>query len=130
MQKKFHTSAGLSEAEIALKNWGIKYKKQPDGSILVPGDLIISKRGLTSLPDLSKVTVVGSFSCAINQLTSLKGAPRIVRGNYYCHSNQLTSLNWAPSTITGDFYCTNNKLISLESGPQFVGGNFMCSITS
>ena len=41
MQKKFHTSAGLSEAEIALKNWGIKYKKQPDGSILVPRGLII-----------------------------------------------------------------------------------------
>jgi len=36
----------LSEAERALKGWGIKYKKQPDGSILVPGHLDISGRGL------------------------------------------------------------------------------------
>jgi len=118
----------LSEAEEALKSWGIEYSKQPDGSILVPEDLDISAKGLTRLPNLSSVKVLGYFSCHDNQLTSLKGAPRSVGGNFYCSFNQLTSLEHAPQTVGGHFFCSFNQLPSLEHAPQTVGGNFVCSI--
>ena len=32
------------------------------------------------------------FSCSYNQLTSLQGAPSVVKGDFYCYSNKLTSL--------------------------------------
>jgi len=116
----------LSEAEQALKDWGIKYKKQPDSSILVPGDLDISGRGLTKLPDLSSVKVGGDFFCFNNQLTSLEHAPHTVGGGFYCSDNLLTSLEHAPHTVGGDFYCYNNQLTSLEHAPHTVGGDFYC----
>ena len=51
----------------------------PDGFV-IKGDLDLSGKGLTKLPDLSKVIVEGSFRCQNNQLTSLQGAPQEVGG--------------------------------------------------
>lgn len=89
------TGNSVSEAEQALKSWGIEYAKQPDGSILVPGSLDISGKGLTRLPNLTSVKVGGGFYCDNNQLTSLEGTPHTVGGHFYCHDNQLTSLEGA-----------------------------------
>ncbi|MBQ9270858.1 MAG: hypothetical protein IJ218_01145 [Alphaproteobacteria bacterium] len=44
----------------------------PDGFV-IKGDFDLSDKGLTKLPDLSKVIVEGSFRCHNNQLTSLQG---------------------------------------------------------
>jgi len=110
-----------------LKDWGIKYKKQSDGSLLVPGDLDISCKGLTKLPDLSAVLVGGNFSCHDNQLTSLKGAPHSVGDDFSCSHNQLTSLEHAPRSVGAGFYCNNNQLTSLEHAPYSVGGGFSCN---
>jgi len=116
-----------SEAEQALKGWGIKYKKQSDGSLLVPGDLNISNRSLTKLPNLSSVKVGGHFYCHKNKLTSLKGAPHSVGGGFYCFDNQLTSLEYAPHSVGGSFYCFDNQLTSLQHAPRSVAGSFSCS---
>jgi len=128
MKNRFQKAATepLSEAEEALKSWGIEYAKQPDGSILVIGDLDISGRGLTKLPNLSSVKVVGNFYCHKNKLSSLEHAPQSVGGNFYCFDNQLTSLMGAPHTVGDDFLCNKNKLSSLEHAPQSVGGDFYC----
>ena len=78
MIKWFNNAApvALSEAECALRDWGIKYQKNPDGSILVPGDLVISGLKLKQLPDLSSVEVLGHFNCSDNALKSLIGCPQ------------------------------------------------------
>jgi hypothetical protein len=65
----------LSEAEQALKAWGIKYEKKPEGTLFVPSNLDINHRGLTKLPDLSSVIVGGNIYCFNNRFTSLEGAP-------------------------------------------------------
>lgn len=123
----FNSSAPpLSEPEQALKNLRVEYHKQPDGTIVVPGDINLSSKRLTQLPDLSTVIVKGSFYCYNNQLTNLKGAPRSVGGNFSCHNNQLTSLDHAPQSVRGDFYCYDDGLTSLEGAPQTVGGDFYC----
>ena len=67
----------ISLCEQNLKSWGIEYYKQKDGLLVVPGNLNISNRDLTELPDFSTVVVKGNFSCLHNKLTSLKGAPRM-----------------------------------------------------
>jgi len=120
------TGNSVSEAEQALKDWGIEYAKKPDGSILVPGNLDICNKGLTKLPNLSSVKVEGGFFCSGNQLTSLKGAPRAVGGHCACCDNQLTSLEGAPHTVGGGFHCYNNQLTSLDGAPHTVGGSFYC----
>jgi len=130
MKNQFQKAATdpLSEAEQALKDWGIEYAKKPDGSILVPGRLDISSKGLTRLPDLSRVSVGGDFWSSNNSLTSLRGVPQSVGGNFYCSDNQLTSLEGAPQSVGGGFYCYKNQLTSLHHAPQFVAGDFSCSL--
>ena len=99
----------------------------PDGFV-IKGDLDLSGKGLEKLPDLSKVTIEGNFSCSGNKLTSLEGAPKEVGGNFDCSRNQLTSLKGAPEKVGGDFSCFENQLTSLEGAPKEVGGDFSCYI--
>ena len=103
----------LSKLKAKIK--GIKYLPfEQDGKtynlydlpkgFVIEGDLDLSNKGLTELPDLSEVVVNGDFSCANNKLTSLKGAPKEVGGDFSCAHNQLTSLEGAPKEVGGDFY--------------------------
>lgn len=63
--------------EKALMDLKVSYKKLEDGRLYVPGNLNISNKDLTVLPDLTNVVVEGNFSCVKNHLTSLKGAPQM-----------------------------------------------------
>jgi hypothetical protein len=63
--------------EQTLIDMKVSYKKLEDGRLYVPGNLNISNKDLTVLPDLSNVVVEGNFSCVKNHLTSLKGAPQM-----------------------------------------------------
>ncbi len=116
-----------------LKNLGLIYQ---DGkfydiynlpkNFVVKGNLDLSDMGLTELPDLSTVTVLGSFYCFGNQLTSLVGAPKSVGGDFWCYNNKLTSLVGAPESVGGWFDCDNNQLTSLVGAPKSVGRDFYC----
>ncbi len=89
------------------------------------GDFYCSYNKLTSLKGAPKI-VKGGFSCSFNKLTSLEGAPKIVEGDFYCGHNKLTSLKGSPKIVEGDFNCFNNKLTSLEGAPKEVNGDFYC----
>ena len=95
----------LSKLKAKIK--GIKYLPfEQDGisynlynlpkGFVIKGNLYLSHKGLTELPDLSEVVVKGDFNCSGNQLTSLEGAPKEVGGSFYCSNNQLTSLVGLP----------------------------------
>jgi hypothetical protein len=117
MKQEFNkASSSLTEAEIALKEWGCRYEKQEDGTIYVRGSLDLKEKGLAQLPDLSNVVVEGWFECGFNNLTSLKGAPRECR-NFCCSGNKLESIEYAPR-VTALFYCINNNLTHLEPMPE------------
>ncbi len=125
MQKNFNLAAeAISEAELALNSWGVEYTRQPDGSLLVPGSLNLSGKGLTHLPDLSNVTVAGDVDCNSNQLISLDGAPQ-TRGNFHCVGNRLTTLKGAPQNPRS-LFCDHNQLTSLQYAPQSVACAFSC----
>jgi hypothetical protein len=108
--------------EYEIKNYTIN----PDGSVDVDGDVVLSYCGLTKLP-LKFGKVTGYFFCYRNQLTTLEGSPREVGGGFYCDNNQLTALEGSPREVGGDFYCHRNQLTTLEGGPREVGGDFYCS---
>ena len=101
-------------------------KNLPKGYV-IDGDVDLSEKGLTELPDFSKIKVKGYFDCSENQLTDLKGAPSTVGGGFHCYKNQLTTLEGAPSEVGGTFNCSSNQLTTLEGVPIEVNGYFDCS---
>ena len=116
--KEFFWTASVEEINKVLS-------VLPDGYEL-DCDVDLSERCLTELPDFSKFIVNGDFSCALNNLETLKGAPREVGGNFYCDDNLLTCLRGAPRKVSGDFCCQRNQLTNLEGAPREVGGKFRC----
>ena len=91
-----------------------------------PRNFSCFNNNLTSLEGAPSV-VKGNFSCFNNNLTSLEGAPSAVKGDFYCSYNNLTSLEGAPSVVKGVFSCSNNKLTSLQGAPSAVKGDFYCT---
>ena len=95
----------------------------PDGYEL-DCDVNLSGRGLTELPDFSRIVVNGEFDCDNNKLTTLKGAPKEVKRSFYCNKNQLISLEGSPSIVGWGFYCYDNPLKSYKGKPDKIGGKF------
>ena len=100
-----------------------------ENGVFIFKSIDLSNLGLTELPKefrQIKYKCSGNFYCSYNNLTSLEGAPTLVRGHFYCGYNKLTSLEGAPSSVGGSFYCPGNKLTSLQGAPTSIHGNFYC----
>lgn len=68
---------------------------------------------------------VQGFYCYSNNLTTLKGGPKIVK-NMNCDGNNLTTLEGAPKNVIVSFSCANNNIITFEGAPEQVGDEFRC----
>ncbi len=61
-------------------------------------------------------------------LTSLKGAPKIIKTNFYCHCNyNLTSLEGGPERVSMNYYCDNCPLETLKGFPKKIGRELFIS---
>ena len=111
-----------------LKEYNIKnYTINDDFTIDVNRSVDLSDNHLSELSEYIQFNIVkGYFDCSNNELTSLKGAPRIVERGFCCSHNELTSLKGAPEKVKWDFDCSNNELTSLKGAPKEVGGDFYC----
>lgn len=77
------------DAAAALRALKIDYARDETGRLIVRGDLNLSGRGLTRLPDFSDTLVIGSIDLSGNRLMTLEGLPQTspatrkidVRGN-------------------------------------------------
>jgi len=109
------------------EDFGIgKYKFNSDGTLDVFQDVKLYYKNLIKLPfEFGKID--GNFDCSSNNLTSLKGAPKIVNGNFDCHWNKLKYLKSALEIVNGEYNCSHNNLTSLEGAPEEVNGDFWCS---
>jgi hypothetical protein len=132
-----------SEIEAICQKYFIEnYTINPDGSIDVDGDVILTKNRpigssyidfkLDKLP-LKFRKVTGDFDCRSNKLTSLEGAPEYVGGVFDCSHNQLETLEGGPKEVVKGYICWNNKLKSLEGCAQIIGTpenlvDFNCSM--
>jgi hypothetical protein len=95
MNKWLAKVRGLNEVEQTLFDLKLAFKREGDKTVVL-GDVYLSGRGLTELPDLSRVEVRGNFYCNGNSLKSLEGAPHTVKGAFECHDNKLPHLEGSP----------------------------------
>ena len=113
-----------------IKNWLdkigiIKYTINDDLNGDVDDDVWLCYESLTKIPiQFNKIN--GYFNCSMNELTSLKGCPKIVNGYFDCSYNQLTSLKGCPKIVNGHFNCYNNDLTSLKYLPDIIKGDLEC----
>ena len=125
-------SRTLHDPKIIIHKWledhKVKnYTLNDKGEIDVDGDVNISYMNIKEFPSYIQFGVVkGYFNCYCNNLTSLRGCPRVVKKSFYCHNNNLLSLKGSPETVGGSFYCSFNNLTSLEGAPKIVKEVFNC----
>ena len=120
---------------ISIKPNYLTISKKPnkDGKYVVDYkySVLIKSASMVSLTNDMFVwgEVKGNFDCSYCDLTSLEGAPKIVKKTFHCvDCNSLTSLEGAPEKVGRDFNCNDcNSLISLEGAPKEVEGVFNCS---
>ena len=116
-----------SKMNYAFKNYTIN----DDFTIDVDGSVDLRDKKLKEFPDYIQFGVVnGRFDCSHNQLTSLRGCPRVVKHTFSCYRNRLTSLEGAPTTVGINFDCSDNRLVTLKGAPKKVRGDFFCMYNS
>jgi hypothetical protein len=90
-----------------------QYKINSKDEIDVVGNVRLSFNSIDSFPfQFGKIS--HSFNCAINPLTSLKGAPYKVGGTFNCSYCQLTNLDFAPNKIGIALHANGNKISDLR----------------
>lgn len=115
------------DIEAWLYSMNIKqYSINQDLSVYIDENIDLSSHSLQEIP-IQFDTVVGSFDCTNNKLTSLKGCPKIVIGDFICAENQLTNLKYCPTIIKGNLYCSTNLLTTLEGCCEEILFNFSCT---
>ena len=97
-----------------------------DGTWRVKEDLFIDS-SIKTLDGLNVSIVDGDFSCSYNNLSSLKGCPKIIKGFFNCERNDIKTLIDCPESVGGGFNCCSNNLTSLIGAPNIVNSNFSCS---
>ncbi len=110
------------------EEYGIeRYNINDDGTLNVYQNIVLSFKGLKHIPFQFNY-IDGHLTMSDNELTSLKGSPRVITKNFVCSHNKLNSLENAPISVGGDFGCSGNKnLTSLKGSPKIVGGAMYCN---
>ena len=90
----------------------------------IDDDLIVKKRGLTSLEGIPLV-VGGSLVLDYNNLTHIDYAPKQVGIISFSH-NPLVSLKGLPERIRSNLCVDDTNIKNLEGIPSFIGGQLDC----
>lgn len=109
--ESYPTVSSKSEIREAVQT------KDGDNKTIIRADIDLSNQDLTSLTEMFPgiVDIVdGDFDCSINDLTDLKGCPRLIEGDFNCSHNPLKSLDGFPRQVNGTI-----KINSI--GRSFVG---------
>lgn len=78
----------------------------------------------SQLPDFVQFNDIrGGFHCIHNNLTSMRGFPRIIRGSLMCHHNKLKTLEGGPEIVLGSYSVSRNELESLKGIPRTINEN-------
>jgi len=114
-----------------LNSMGIPgYQLKPDAKygyvVNAYEEVDLSYKNLTHIP-VQFGSIMGSFYCQHNQLTSLLGCPQSVDFVFDCSNNLLTSLEFAPNMTGDDFDCSHNCIASLDFCPTHVNEEFYCN---
>ncbi|MBO5705045.1 MAG: hypothetical protein J6R99_03445 [Alphaproteobacteria bacterium] len=132
--KKFILECGWAVFPHVAKDLGLIYLNNClydinnlPRNLTVKGDIDLSGRDLTQLPDMSGLRIVGDFIVSNNKLKNLDGSPHCVDGDYMCDFNELESIDNVSDIIRGTFNCSNNKLRKVSVVFKHIGGDFIAS---
>lgn len=106
-----------NEKEIIewLSNFKIKkYVINKDYTVDIYDRLDLSYMELTSIP-IEFNFIEGYFDCSDNNLTSLKGCPKVIKGDFFCYNNQLSNLQFSPEIVKGNIINFSKNPIEEES---------------
>ena len=103
--------------------YNITNYKINNGLVDVNTHINLRYKKLTELP-LNFGTINGNFDCNSNELTTLKGCPKIINGFFSCSFNRLTSLENGPSEVDGFYSATDNYLTDLVGLAKQINGDF------
>jgi hypothetical protein len=93
--------------EMKVKNYIINDDMTIDGNY----NINLSNKNLKMFPEYIQFNKIeGFFICSSNELTSLRGCPKIVKGDFYCYYNRLTSLDGCPKIVDDEFVCWGNAV--------------------
>ena len=93
----------------------------------VEGEFDVSGNYIKTLEGWFPKEVDEFIEVSNNNLTSLKGIPKICNGSFYCNENDLTSLEGCPEEIRGTFDMSDNKIESFEYCAKIINGNIIAS---
>lgn len=111
-----------NDIEYKLKLYSINYATvKDDGKIDVHGDVSLFYKKLDEIP-LDFGNVRGNFTCASNNLKSLKGCPENVDGSFSCGNNKITNLEYFPKNIGENIVIDNNNVKSLVGIQNVING--------
>ena len=122
----FLSTPPREDAEHFLNRMKIRYEHRDDGSLVIHGNIDLSRINPVQVPDFSNAMVFGNFTCGGNMRGSLQGSPKAVVGDFICDRMNLTSLAGGPEMVWGNYSCVGNRLDTLEHAPKFVDGDFHC----
>lgn len=91
----------------------------------VEGSFNVSGNYLKTLEGWFPKEVSGFIEISKNNLTDLKGSPKISNGSFYCQDNDLKTLKGCPEEIRGTFDVSYNELESFEHCAKLVTGYFL-----
>jgi hypothetical protein len=107
---------------MMLENMLIKISPEDvkiENGIMIPNQFpdkvnIFSCNGLQHITSLENCPYeVDRFDCNYTNITSLKGAPKIVNGVFDCIHTKIISLDYAPLKCT-TFRCSKNSILHLQ----------------
>jgi len=108
---------------VNLANLGLKEIPEFINFKYVMGGFHCDHNELTSLRGTPKI-LSGTFIASWNKLTNLIDGPGEVKGSYLVSHNELTSLEGLAVKITESLSVSNNNLKNLEGIPEIINGNF------
>ena len=98
------------------------YKINPDGSVDILKNTVISLRGFVKKLPFKINSIKGGLEIQGNNLTTLEGLPEKVHGWLSLYTDNLNSLEYCPNYIKGKLIISCNGFLFLE-GIDYVGGS-------
>jgi hypothetical protein len=98
-----------------------KYRIIKNKYIIGDNTIILANSNIKQFPEFINFSYInGGFHCENNDLTSLRGCPKLVQGSFFCSANYLKSsgLIGGPKEVEGSYGASNCELESLEGIAQ------------
>jgi len=113
-----------------LKKHHIKdYKINDDLTIDVNGIIELSKSGFSgNFPEYIQFNkIIGAFYCSKNEeMTTLRGCPKIVTGDFSCTQTSITSLEYGPTYVGDHYFCHNCDELKSLKGVKTIKETLCC----